>query len=208
VSTPVWKNPFAIAFVVGAVVLTVLPFLQETQYRAPAPISQLGTWELVDQRGKPLSSEHMLGKVWIASFFFTRCPSICPKEQVDFVTILKHVDDLTQPIELVSISVDPAHDTPEVLNAYARKVGAHPRWHLVTGSRDALQDLLVKRFLVDMGDRKAIEGSADLFDISHSAKLALIDQNGALRGFWSSDDQGRGNIINAARMLARRGPHP
>lgn len=206
--TPIWKNPFAIAFVVGAIVLTVLPFLQRTQLRAPEPISQLGKWQLVDQWGKPIGNEQMLGKVWIASFFFSRCPSVCPKQQQDFITVLKHVDDLKQPIELVSISVDPEHDTPEVLNAYARKLGPSPKWHLLTGSKDALKEIVVKRFLVDMGDPRAIEGSADLFDISHTAKLALVDQNGALRGFWSNDDLGRGNLINAARLLAKRGPNP
>lgn len=209
--TPLWRNPFAIAFVVGAVVLTVLPFLQRTQLRAPEPISQLGQWQLIDQGGKPFGNQQLLGKVWIASFFFARCPSVCPKQQQDFITILSHVDDLEQPIDIVSISVDPEHDAPEVLKGYARKLSAgqpHPRWHLLTGTKDALKDIVIKRFLVDMGDPKAIDGSADLFDISHTAKLALVDQNGALRGFWSNDDLGRGNLINAARLLAKHGANP
>ena len=208
----IWKNPFAIGFVVGAVILTVLPFLQKTQLRAPEPISQLGKWQLTDQWGKPIGDQQMLGKVWIASFFFSRCPSVCPQQQKDFITILDHVEDLSEPIELVSISVDPEHDKPEVLNAYARKLGPSARvaanWHLLTGSKDALKDIVIKRFLVDMGDPKAIDGNADLFDISHTAKLALVDQNGALRGFWSNDDLGRGNVINAARLLAKRGANP
>lgn len=209
---PFYKNPFLIAFVVGAVSLTILPFLQKTQLRAPEPISHLGDWSLVDQWGKPLGSKELAGKVWVASFFFSRCPSICPKQQKDFVTILEHVDDLPQAIELVSFSVDPDYDKPEILNAYARKLDASGatknKWHLVTGAKDQLKDILIKRFMVDMGDARALDGSADLFDISHSAKFVLVDQNGAVRGYWSSDDLGRGNLINAARLLAKRGPNP
>ena len=209
---PFYKNPFLIGFVVGALILTILPFLQRTQLRAPEPISHLGDWSLVDQWGKPLGSKELAGKVWIASFFFARCPSICPTQQKDFLKILDHVDDLDQPIELVSFSVDPDNDKPEVLNAYARKLDASNatkgKWHLVTGSKETLKDILIKRFMVDMGDARALDGSADLFDISHSAKFALVDQNGAVRGYWSSDDLARGNLINAARMLAKRGPNP
>ncbi len=209
---PFYKNPFLIGFVVGALALTILPFLQKTQMRAPEPISHLGDWALVDQWGKPFGSKELAGKVWVASFFFSRCPSICPPQQRDFLKVLDHVDDLEQPIELVSFSVDPEHDKPEVLNAYARKMDAtgatKNKWHLVTGSKETLKDILIKRFMVDMGDARALDGSADLFDISHSAKFVLIDQNGAVRGYWSSDDLGRGNLVNAARMLAKRGPNP
>jgi protein SCO1 len=209
---PLYKNPFLIAFVVGAVALTVLPFLQKTQLRAPEPISHLGDWSLVDQWGKPLGSKELAGKVWVASFFFSRCPSICPPQQRDFLKILDHVDDLDAPIELVSFSVDPEHDKPEILNAYERKLDAtgttKGKWHLVTGSKETLKDILIKRFMVDMGDARALDGSADLFDISHSAKFVLVDQNGAVRGYWSADDLGRGNLINAARLLAKRGPNP
>lgn len=205
---PLWKNPFLIAFLLGALALTVLPFLQRTQLRAPEPISHLGDWSLVDEWGKPLGNKELAGKVWVASFFFSRCPSICPPQQKAFIKVLDHVEDLEQPIELVSFSVDPDFDKPEILNAYERKLGANDKWHLVTGSKEQLKDILVKRFMVDMGDPRALDGSADLFDISHSAKLVLVDQNGAVRGYWSSDDLGRGNLINAARLLAKRGPNP
>lgn len=205
---PFYKNPFVLAFAIGVIVLTALPFLQKTQLRAPEPISRLGDWSLVDQWGKPLGNKEMSGKVWMASFFFSRCPSICPGQQKAFLSMLKHVDDLEQPIELVSFSVDPDFDKPEVLNAYARKLGADPKWHLVTGSKEQLKDILIQRFMVDMGDARALDGSAELFDISHSAKFVLVDQNGAVRGYWSADDQGRGNLINAARMLAKHGPNP
>lgn len=213
VKRPFWKNPFLLAFVAGAVILTVLPFLQRTQLRAPEPISRLGEWSLVDQWGKPIGDKELKGDVWIASFFFTRCPTICGPQQKAFVSMAKHFDDLAKPPKLVSFTVDPEFDHPEVLNAYARKLAGATgadvsTWRLATGSKEALADILVKRFLVDMGDKRALDGDASLFDISHSAKFVLVDQDGAVRGYWSADDEGRGNLINAARLLVKHGPNP
>lgn len=213
----IWKNPFVIAFVVGALVLTILPFLQRQTLRAPEPISHLGAWTLVDEQGKPFGSDDLKGKVWIASFFFTRCPSICPKQQQALLDLLPHVEDLqrregTAPISLVSFTVDPDHDVPEKLLAYQQKLRAHVsapgEWKLLTGDRAALSELLVKRFLVEMGDKQPVQGTPDLFDISHAGRFVLVDQNGDVRGFWRIDDVSRGNLINAARLLAKEGPRP
>jgi protein SCO1/2 len=205
---PLWKNPFVVAFVGGVVAITVLPFLQRMSLRAPPPIASIGSYTLVDERGAPFGSAQLKGNVYIASFFFTRCPSVCPAQQESMKKILRHIDDV-KGITLVSFTVDPEHDTPEVLAAYANKMGAPAgAWKFLTGSESAMRELLVKQFLVAMGERKALDGSADLYDIAHSAKFALVDQNGELRGFWSTDDLGRGNIINAARMLAKYGPNP
>ena len=104
--------------------------------------------------------------------------------------------------------MDPSYDFPEVLNAYARKRNApRDRWKFLTGSEAQLQELLIKRMRVEMGAPRPIEGT-DLIDISHANKFALIDQNGDVRGFWSTDELARGNLINAARMLATRGANP
>lgn len=213
--TPVYKNPFVIAFVIGAVVLTVLPFMQGMVMRAPKPLSSLGRWELVNEQGQPISNESLKGQVWIASFFFSRCPSVCPQQQADFQKILTHVDDLRAdgkpPIKLVSFSVDPEFDTPAVLKAYAEKRGADPKtWSFVTGSEADLKALLVDRMMADMGERTVLPQKGpdgeELFDISHLNKFVLIDQNGDVRGFWGTDDLARGNLINAARLIWKRGP--
>jgi protein SCO1 len=206
---PVWKNPWLIAFVVGATVLTVLPAIQSLSYRAPPPLHSLGDWSLVDQEGKAYGSAELKGKVWIGSFFFTRCPTICTKQQMDMAKLLPHLEDLGESVQLVSFTVDPSFDTPEVLTSYAKKIGApQERWHYLGGDEAKIRKVLVNGIKVAMGERRTLDGSDSLFDISHSAKLVLVDQNGDVRGFWSSDDQGRSNMTNAARMLAKRGPEP
>ena len=210
---PLWKSPFALAFLTGAVVLTVLPLLQSRVMRAPPPVASLGAWHLVDEDGAAIGDDTLKGQVWIASFFFSRCPSVCPVQQADFHKILEHVvdlkDDDKKPIRLLSFSVDPEFDTPAVLKAYAHKQGAEPsRWSFVTGDQGALTDLLVKRMMVDVGEKRGLPGSPDLFDIGHLERFVLIDQNGDVRGYWPTDELGRGNLINAARLLWKRGPEP
>ena len=207
------KNPFLIAFVIGALALTILPFLQQLTLRAPPPIASLGDWELKDHRGQAIGSETLRGQVWVASVFFSRCPSICPPQQAAFSNILRHTDDLRHPdkspIRLVSFSVDPEYDTPEVLAAYAKKNGwDNQLWDFVSGSEADLKALLVQRMFLEVGEKMPLPGDAELFDISHASRFVLVDQNGDVRGYWTTDELGRGNLINAARLLWKRGPRP
>lgn len=208
---PFYKNPWVIGFVVGAACLTILPILQTFAMKAPAPVASLGEWHLVDQDGQPLTNESLKGQVWIASFFFSRCPSICPAQQADFQKILSHVEDLNspdkKPIRLVSFSVDPEFDTPPVLAKYAQKFSVpKDRWTFATGDEAALKDLLVKRMFIDVGEKVPLPGNPEVFDIGHVAKFVLVDQNGDVRGYWDTDELGRGNLINAARLIWKRGP--
>jgi hypothetical protein len=69
-----------------------------------------------------------------------------------------------------------------------------------------MKDLLVKRMFVEVGERTELPG--ELFDIAHTSRFVLVDQNGDVRGYWTTDDLGRGNLINAARLLWKRGPNP
>jgi protein SCO1/2 len=211
-TTPLWKSPFLIAFFVGAVTLTILPVLASMTLRAPPPIASLGTWKLVDHDGNEISNESLRGQVWIASVFFSRCPSVCPRQQKAFASILPHLEDLRapdkKPVRLVSFSVDPGFDTPAVLRAWAEKNHADlSRWSLVTGAEADVKKLLVERMFLEVGQKTPVPGT-DLFDIAHASRFALIDQNGDVRGFWPTDDLGRGNLINAARLIWKKGPKP
>jgi protein SCO1/2 len=206
-----WKSPFVIAFVLGALTLTALPFLQSLAMRAPAPIASLGEWSLTDHRGQVISNETLKGQVWIASVFFSRCASVCPPQQESLSKVLTHVDDLRAPdkppIRLVSFTVDAEYDSPEVLKRYAARFGWEtPLWSFVTGDAEKLKELLVKRMFLEVGDPS--ERPGELFDIAHTSRFVLVDQNGDVRGYWTTDDLGRGNLINAARLLWKRGPNP
>jgi protein SCO1 len=198
------KHPYLVGFFVGAVLLTLLPFLQERFLKAPPPIGDLGAWSLVDQDGAPFGSRELAGHVVVVGTFFTRCPSVCPALMEKMKNMHRAVEDLGPRVRFVAITVDPEHDQPAVLKEYARKLGADPaRWTFVTGERAAVEDLLVKRMMVGVGEKQA---QGDLFDIAHSTRFALVDQKGRLRALWPTEDPHVGNLVNAARLLAKRGP--
>lgn len=198
------KNPYVIGFVVGAIALTLLPFLQERFLKAPPPIGDLGQWSLVDQDGRPFGAQQLAGSVAVVGTFFTRCPTVCPAQMEKMKRMQKAVADLDGKVRFVAVTVDPEHDQPAVLKDYAAKLGADPaRWTFVTGERAVVEELLVKRLMTGVGEKQPV---GDLFDIAHSTRFALVDQKGRLRALWPTDDQQLGNMINAARLLAKRGP--
>ena len=92
-------------------------------------------------------------------------------------------------IRLVSITVDPEHDTPHELRVAAERYGVDPaRWVLLTGPRPSIRALAIDGFQVPLGEPENAEGG--LFDIAHTGKLLLVDASGALRGYYDTGDLG------------------
>lgn len=216
---PWFKSPWLWGFVFGALALTGLRPLQQLFLHAPAPLASIGTWELVDQDARPFGSEALRGKVWVADYFFTRCPSVCPGLTRSMMQVSDAFSRHGDKIALVSFTVDPEHDTPEVLRGYAERFGIRdPRWHFVTGPQDKVVDLITKRMFLPLGDRVPLsptpadgaerDGQAQLFDISHLARFALFDQNGDLRGTFTTDLEGLAALGNATNLLVEHGPNP
>lgn len=206
--TPIWKNPFVIAFVVGALSLVAIRPLQYAARSAPPPLLEPGVWTLVDQDGKPYGTKDLTGKVWIADFFFTRCPSVCPELTRKLDEVRQRFPENEQ-IAFVSFSVDPAFDTPEVLRNHRSKLGiVDPRWRFVTGSQENVHEWLSGRLRLHVGMPERKEPQDDLFDISHASRFALFDQNGALRALASTDQAGLARLVGAASLLLEEGPNP
>lgn len=204
--TPLLRNPWLWAFLIGAVTITAIrPLLR----RIPEPPPVLGTlppWSLVDQDGRSFGSTELRGKVWIASFFFTRCTSICPAvmhavSRLDAALRERGVDG----IALVSFTVDPEHDAPLILREYAREIGADPaRWTLATGDPAAVRSLVVEGFKVPVGEGTT---EAGVFDIAHTAKLVLVDGEGRIRGYYDTDDLGLDETLHRSlRVLEEARP--
>ncbi len=194
-------NPFVTAFVVGAVILTILPFIQRLVLRAPPPLLAVPSFELSTLAGQVSKSEGLRGKVWIASFSRGRCAEDCVERLRFFGQALEHVQDTSGRIELVSfVEASGAQEAAGSLGA--------PRsgWRLLTGTDEALAPLFSA---FSLGFTKQSESlrrpTRDLFS---SPTLAVVDQNGSVRGYWPADDAGRGHAITAARMFARYGASP
>jgi cytochrome oxidase Cu insertion factor (SCO1/SenC/PrrC family) len=158
--TPFWRNPWVIAAVGGMLFLTVLRATQEARKSAPPPLLSPGAWELVDQDGQPFGSEQLKGKVWIASFFFTRCPSICPALMKKMKEVHGRFEGQEDKVHFVSFTVDPEYDQPPILSAYRNeKDMAAANWSFVTGKPESVHGVLVKQLKQGIGKKTPINSA-------------------------------------------------
>lgn len=133
-------------------------------------------FEFVDQHGDTISNKDYEGKVYIAEFFFSTCPTICPIMKDNLVKVQNEFLD-NKDFGIASFSIDPQHDTPEVLNEYAERNNVkHPNWHLLTGEREAIYELANSGFNIYAGEDPAAEGG-----FAHSGYFALVDKEGFIR---------------------------
>jgi protein SCO1/2 len=137
----------------------------------PAP-----KFDLINQDGKKVTNETYKGKVYVLEFFFTTCPSICPKMNQSMLIIEKKFFGNPN-FGIVSITIDPMHDTPEVLKSHAELLGVKSsNWNFLTGDRQTIFDLANKGFNLYAGENSKVNGGFE-----HSGMFALIDKNGNIR---------------------------
>lgn len=145
-------------------------------------------FRLIDQDGKVVDQSIVKGKIYVADFFFTRCGTICPRMSSQ----LTRVQDIFREnpnIIFLSHSVDPEHDRPEQLKAYAKKYEAIPgKWYFLTGSKEEIYDLAMHGYYLPAVDKGVTEGKPDETFI-HSQKLVLVDKEGIVRGFYDGTDK-------------------
>jgi hypothetical protein len=198
---PKWKDPFVVAFILGIIILTALPFLQRRFLNAPPPIRDLPPWELsaLDDGG-PLGSAGLAGKVLLMELVPVPCEAECVERQAQFSTGVQHTDDLGDRIHLVTV-IQPGATEPL---AAAPALRRSARWHLLTGDAS----ILLGALLAGWHDWAQTDAGSTVEDFFRLPAIILVDQQGALRGFWRDDAAGRGNAINAARLLAEHGPRP
>jgi protein SCO1 len=190
------RNPYVWAFVVGCGLTTMMRPLLRRIPPPPPVLWQVPAFTLVDSRDQPFGSEQLRGHVYVANFFFTRCPSICPTLMKGVATLQRRFrDENLESIRLVSISVD-SYDTPQRLREAEPGYGVDPsRWVLLTGPRENVRSLAVDGFRVALNESDAVA------DIAHAAKLLLVDGSGALRGIYDSDELGLDEAFWRARRV-------
>jgi len=143
----------------------------------------LPEFALTDHLGQPLTRESLRGSVWVASFIFTRCAGQCPVMMAQMAAVARAFAGEPQ-LRLVAITVDPAHDTPEILAAYAGRLGiADGRWRLATGSPEAIAALAREGFTLGISN-----GGPPEEPITHSVRFVLVDQAGRIRGSYDATD--------------------
>ncbi len=159
------------------------------------------TFTLTDQTGEPFGSEELQGKIWVVSFIFTRCAGTCPeivRETAALQKRLAAIDGLAD-VRLVSISVDPEHDTPEVLTAFLEQHGGNGQtWKLLTGQKDAIWQLIETGFFQSVVEAP----DSPTMPITHTSNFMLVDGEGRLRGNYDAlDESERAALLNDLRVL-------
>ena len=138
--------------------------------------------QLVDETGAAINLDTMKGSVVVYDFIFTNCTGICPIMTNNMRILTERVEE-DAPVRFVSITVDPARDTPAVLAKYASRVRNDPRWMFLTGERQTIVDLSVKGFKLSAGD--PVPGGEPLL---HSSKFAVADKTGVIRAYYDATD--------------------
>jgi protein SCO1/2 len=141
------------------------------------------SFSCTNQLGETITNEDYLGKVYVIEFFFTTCPTICPRMSRTLVEIQNEFKDFEN-FGVASFTITPEIDTPEVLKAYADKYEiTNPNWHLMTGEEDVIYKLANEGFyLYTAKNDEIIDG------FEHSGNFALIDKKGFIRSRLKSPD--------------------
>ncbi len=153
-------------------------------------LGRVPDFTLVGSNGEPLSQTQLAGGVWVADFIFTRCPSLCPILSGRMARVQQELAGKTGAnVRLVSFSVDPSNDTPEVLRAYADRFHAdRDRWLFVTGDRAALYALIGDGFRLAVADRPQSQNTDGEGLITHSDRFVLVDRELQIRGYYHGTD--------------------
>lgn len=183
-----WFAALAAAVAAGAVAIV---HLRGARVSEPPPVlGAVPDFVLTERSGKPIRRADLDGKPWVANFIFTRCTGMCPALTTRMAALRHRLAEAGLSARFASFSVDPAHDTPEVLRDYAARVGATgDDWVFVTGAREAIHALVGLGFKLSIEERSpgAATATGDEL-IAHSDRFVLVDGAGNIRGFYHGLD--------------------
>ena len=197
------KAAIALLFLLGAcknqpTEKLVLPvYGEKTSTGSDTVYHTIGKFEFTNQFGEKVNRETVRGKIYIADFFFATCQSICP-------VMSRHMKDVQaafaadDSVLMLSHTVNPMHDTVEVLRAYGESYGAiKGKWHLLTGSKKEIYALAKNDYLVN-----AIEDDGSEEGFLHSELMLLIDTKGRIRGMYDGTDKAQvARLIEDVRKM-------
>ena len=179
-------------FAMAAIAVPAAAYFMNPPSKLPV-IARLPEFQLTDQEGRSFSRSDLDGKVWVADFVFTSCSGICPLLTARMKTLQDHLarDGRLGQVKLLSLTVDPANDTPAKLKEYAKRFNADPAaWHFVTGASEPVQKAIVEGFHMAMGKVPTKENPVDAndFEIVHGQKFVLVDRQGQIRAYYDVEE--------------------
>ncbi|WP_313213927.1 SCO family protein [Soonwooa sp.] len=168
--------PVLVILLIAALVFGVRQYMNSSLFT----VMKVPEFSLKNQHDITITNKDMLGKVYLVEFFFSRCPTICPVMNNNMRHIEEEINDPN--FGIISISIDPENDTPEILKEHARKIGTRSsNWHFLTGDRNYIGDI-AKKFDIYVGDQKDKAES-----LNHSGEIALVDKDGNIRCRFGKD---------------------
>jgi cytochrome oxidase Cu insertion factor (SCO1/SenC/PrrC family) len=205
-----------VAAVLAVLALRLLPSSEANEL----PVYwDLPSFSLTDQLGRPVTSEGLQGKVVLANFIFTNCTAFCPTvlspRMKELHQRLRSEGLSGQDVILLSFSVDPEQDTPEILQVYAEKYGADPEvWYFLTGSVEEMQRVVTMGLKLGVQkieqpiEHTHPDGSVHVhkYDVTHTNRFILVDQEGRVRALYDGVyDWKLDKVLNGVRQLVKQG---
>ena len=171
------KSYIGISFIVLIFGIWAVPkIVAKFQKSDLVEIGPVPAFELTNQNEKKISDKDYLGKVYVVEFFFSTCPTICPKMNESMLQLQEEYYGNPK-FGIASITIDPATDTPQVLKEHAEVLGVkHYNWHFLTGDKDYIYNLANKGFNLYAGQNNKAAGGFE-----HSGLFALVDKKGNIR---------------------------
>lgn len=158
---------------------------------------QIADFELTNQANEKISRKTVDHKIYVANFFFATCQSICPEMSTNLEDVQREFEE-DDSVLILSHSVNPLHDTVEVLKDYAASYGAIAgKWHLLTGDKKQIYELAKSSYLVN-----ALEDDGTPEGFLHSELFLLVDKKGRIRGMYDGTDKAQvSKLIADIRLL-------
>ena len=147
---------------------------------------QIPDFEFINQDSVKITQKDFAGKVYVADFFFTTCPTICPKMKTQMLRIFKKFKDNPR-VAILSHTIDPRHDTPAVLKEFSKNLGIqNSMWQMVMGDKAKIYEIGQKSYMVSATDDPTQPGG-----IVHSGAFILVDKNRHIRGIYDGTEPKR-----------------
>jgi protein SCO1 len=189
-----------VLILIGIVGAGIWKQTHERTVKALPVFGRILDFEFIEKSGKPFSSKDLKGKVWIADFIFTRCAGPCPLMSYKMSQLQTALNGNPN-VKLVTFSVDPAYDSPEVLRDYAKVFKANEgQWFFLTGKLEDIHKIARESFKVNAERNANSEGNIQN-EILHSTHFILIDTKGNIRGYYDSAEEG---VLERLKIDAER----
>lgn len=175
---------------------------EEDQAAQTEPLNwEVPPFEAVDQDGNPVTLEDLTGKVWLANFIFTQCPDVCPPMTANMTQVQQELKQQGVEVEIVSFSVDPEHDQPEMLKKFAGNYDLNfDNWRFLSGyEEETIQTFAREGF---KGDVTRVQDEEDEpLQINHPVSFFLVDQEGKVYDRYDGMDPDVERIVKDIRDL-------